>query len=111
MPAAETPEPASHSFDGGLLFRCMEMLRIDGSGLAKADPLLVRELQDWCSLCPSTVDCIGELAHEFDDARWDEWREYCPNSSTLITISAIQNCARAAQHLKMPRSTAASGLG
>jgi hypothetical protein len=51
------------------------------------------------------------LAHGFDDARWERWREYCPNSSTLMTIGAVQNCSRAAQHIKMPHAVAARDVG
>jgi hypothetical protein len=104
-------EPARYFFDGSLLFRCMDMLQIDRDELAKDDPLLFRELQGLCALCPSKEECVRELAQGFDDARWDKWRAYCPNSSTLTTIGAVQNCALAAQHLKMPRSTTRSDLG
>jgi hypothetical protein len=107
QPAAgsETPEPPGRSFDAVPLFRCMDMLQIDRIELATDDPLLFREFQGLCSLCPSKTECVGDLAHEFDDARWEKWREYCPNSAKLIMLGAVQNCARAAQHLKMPRST------
>jgi hypothetical protein len=107
--ACEVPERAGYFFNGGLLFRCMDMLAIDRNELAKDDPLLFRELQGRCALCLSREECVRELAHEFDDARWDKWREYCPNSPMLTTIAAVQNCALAAQHLEMPRSTASSG--
>jgi hypothetical protein len=111
MPAASaTPAPARHLFDSSLLFRCMDMLQIDRDELAKDDPLLFRELQGRCALCPCKELCVRELAHEFDDTRWDKWRAYCPNSSTLTTIGAVQNCALAAQHLKMPRSAAPPDL-
>jgi len=89
----------------------MDMLQIDRNELAKDDPLLFRELQGLCALCRNKEECVRELAHEFDDARWDRWREYCPNSSTLTTIGAVQNCALAAEHLKMPRSTNLPDLG
>jgi hypothetical protein len=102
---AEVPQPAYNVFNGGLLLRCMDMLQIDRNELAKDDPLLFRELQGRCALCRDRETCERELAHEFDDADWTEWRAYCPNSATLTTIGAVQNCARAAQHLRMPRPT------
>jgi hypothetical protein len=107
LPAAgsETRGPLGYSFDTSLLFRCMDMLQIDRKELAKDDPLLFREFQGLCALCPSKKECVSDLAHEFDDARWEKWREYCPNSAKLIMLGAVQNCALAAQHLKMPRST------
>jgi hypothetical protein len=59
-----------------------------------------------CALCCSKDKCVEDLASEFDDAQWDRWWAYCPNSATLVQIGAVQNCGRAAQHLKMPRSAA-----
>jgi hypothetical protein len=103
--AGEMPPPAYNVFNGGLLLRCMDMLQIDRNELAKDDPLLFRELQGRCALCRDRETCERELAHEFDDADWDEWRAYCPSSATLTTIGAVQNCARVAQHLRMRRPT------
>ena len=94
-------------FNIGLLFRCMDMLAIDRSALAQDDPLLFRELQGRCAACRGRATCARELAHELDDAGWDAWRAYCPNSSTLLAIGAVQNCARAAQQIRMPRASAA----
>jgi hypothetical protein len=112
-PAApsEMPAVAVHVLNGGLLFRCMELLQIDRTELANEDPLLFHELQGRCALCRDRPECMRALAHGFDDARWDRWREYCPNSSTLTTIGAVQNCARAAQHIKMPRAIVAADRG
>ena|ERR1700686_572639 len=101
---SETPEFPGYSFDADLLFRCMDMFQIDRNELAKDDPLLFREFQGLCALCPSKKECLRDLTHEFDDARWEKWRAYCPNSAKLIMLGALQNCAHAAQHLKMPRS-------
>jgi hypothetical protein len=102
--ACETPAPGYNILNGGLLFSCMDMLAIDRNELAQDDPLLFRELQGRCAACRSRATCARQLAHEFDDAGWDAWRVYCPNSSTLTAIGAVQNCARAAQHLRMPRA-------
>jgi hypothetical protein len=113
MPPAidELAPPAACLYDGSLLFRCMDMLQIDRDELAKNDPLLFRELQGRCALCRDKAQCMHAQAHTFEDADWDRWREYCPNSSTLTTIGAVQNCAQAALYLKMPRSDAASEIG
>jgi hypothetical protein len=89
----------------------MDMLQIDRDALAKDEPLLFRELQGRCGLCHDRERCERELTHGLDDTGWDEWRAYCPNSATLTTIGAVQNCARAAQHLKMTRSIARSDRG
>jgi hypothetical protein len=109
--AAEIPGVTVHVLNGGLLFRCMDMLQIDRAELANEDPLLFHELQGRCALCRDRAECMRALAHGFDDARWERWREYCPNSSTLMTIGAVQNCSRAAQHIKMPHAVAARDVG
>src|SRR6266567_2914294 len=108
--ASETPEPPSCFFDASLLFRCMDRLQIDWDQLANDDPLLFRELQGRCALCRSKEECVGTLAQGFDDPRWDRWRQYCPISTMLTVLGAVQNCGRAAQHLKMPRSIGLSDL-
>jgi hypothetical protein len=92
-------------FNGGLLLRCMDLLAIDRSELAQEDPLLFRELQGHCATCCSRPTCARELAQALDDEGWDAWRAYCPNSSTLLAIGALQNCARAAQQIRMPRAS------
>ena len=97
------------SFSTSLLFRCMDMLQVDQSELASDDPLLFRELQGVCALCRSKDECAQDLAHQFDDARWDRWWVYCPNSAMLAMIGAVQNCGRAAQYLK-PLPTTLSHL-
>jgi hypothetical protein len=102
----EMPTPAYNIINGGLLFRSMDMLAIDRSELAQDDPLLFRELQGRCAACRSRAICAREQALGLDDAGWDAWRGYCPNSSTLLAIGAVQNCARAAQQIRMPRASA-----
>jgi len=99
------PDPPQRFFDVSLLFRRMKMLQIGRKQLADDDPLLFRELQGLCTLCRSKEQCAVDCTHEFDDTRWDKWREYCPNATTLTTLGAVQNCALAAQHLKIPRAT------
>src|ERR1019366_6871223 len=91
-PAMDEPAPpAARLYDGSLLYRCMDMLQIDRDELAKDDPLLFHELRGRCALCRDKEECVHAQAREFDDASWDRWREYCPNSSTLRTIGALQN--------------------
>lgn len=89
-------------FDAGLLFSRMERLQIDEDELAQDDPLLFRELQGRCTLCPSQDQCSRELASDFADIGWEN---YCLNAGMLNTLGALQNCSRAAQHLRWPRST------
>lgn len=93
-------EAPRHFFDASLLFQCMDRLQIDQAELANGDPLLFRELQGMCALCRAKEQCARDLAHQLEDAGWDRWWAYCPNSAMLTMIAALQNCGRAAQHLK-----------
>ena len=97
--AADLPR---YAYDASLLFRHMAALQIDRDELASDDPLLFRELQALCTLCRSKERCV---AQECDEPRDREWREYCLNATTLNALGAVQNCARAAQYLRTPRST------
>lgn len=75
--------------DAALLFWCMDILEIDQDKLSKDDPLLFRELQGYCTLCRNKDRCSRDIAHHFA-GRWSEWHAYCPNSATLVSISAAQ---------------------
>jgi hypothetical protein len=89
-------------YDASLLFSRMERLQIDRDELAQHDPLLFRELQGRCTLCPSQGQCARDLATGVEDIGWEK---YCPNAGLLNALGALQNCGWAAQHLKWPRST------
>ena len=97
--------PARYSYDASLLFRRMAALQVDRNELASNDPLLFRELQARCTLCRSKERCVLDLAQECGEPGNREWREYCLNATTLNALGAVQNCARAAQYLRTPRST------
>ena len=60
-------------YDASLLFRCMDMLQIDCGKLRQDDPLLFRELQGVCSLCPRKQNCSQDLASGFSAVHWDKW--------------------------------------
>jgi len=101
----EAPDLARYSYDASLLFRRMAALQVDRDELSSDDPLLFRELQGLCTLCRSKERCVLDLAQESDKSGPAGWREYCPNAATLNALGAVQNCSRAAQYLKTPRST------
>ena len=101
----QAPDLARHSYDAGLLFRRMAALQIDRDELASDDSLLFRELQGLCTLCRSKERCVLDLAQARDQPGNPGWREYCPNAATLNVLGAVQNCSRAARHLKTPYST------
>jgi hypothetical protein len=103
--SGEAPDLPRYSYDASLLFRRMAALQVDRDRLVSDDPLLFRELQALCTLCRSKERCVLDLAQEGDERANREWREYCLNATTLNALGAVQNCARAAQYLRRPRST------
>jgi hypothetical protein len=94
-----------HSYDASLLFRRMALLQIDRDELARDEPLLIRELQGFCTLCTPKQQCVRDLEWESQTGEPQEWREYCPNAATLNALGALQNCPRAAQYMKMPHAS------
>jgi hypothetical protein len=100
---ANAPKPRRHPNDAGLLFCCMDVLQIDDDKLARDEPLLYRELQGVCSLCPNKRECALDLSGGFDAMRLDEWWLYCPNSAILTTIGALQKCGRAANRAQLAK--------
>jgi hypothetical protein len=114
-PSGKTPKQRRGAHDAGLLFCCMDVLQIDHNKLAQDEPLLHRELQGVCTLCPNKRDCAFDLTGGFDGMRWDEWWLYCPNSAMLTTIGALQKCrhpphynsANAFSRLQLPKECSA----
>jgi hypothetical protein len=96
--ASPSPKPHHNPHDASLLFSCMDVLQIDHGKLARDEPLLYRELQGVCTLCPNNRDCSFDLLGGFSGMRWDEWWLYCPNSAMLTTIGALQKCAHPPQY-------------
>jgi hypothetical protein len=89
--SSKVPEFAGQApYDVGSLFRRMAMLRIDRNELARDDPLLFRELQGICTLCRNKERCGRDLAHQFTDPWWFDWRDYCPNAATLGLLRTFQ---------------------
>jgi hypothetical protein len=90
MPAPQWPAGlGSHpEYDASLLFWRMAMLHIDRAWLAADDPLLFRELQGFCTLCPSKPRCIRDLASDLGATAMD----YCPNVGTLNLLEALACC-------------------
>jgi len=84
--------PGAHpEYDASLLFWRMAKLHIDQDRLATDDPLLFRELQGRCTLCPSKQLCIRELGSDL----FGTWTEYCANGATLNLLEALECCSSA----------------
>ena len=111
MPAGfEAPAPPRYCFDATLLFRCMEILRIDRRRLADDDPLLFRELQAVCALCRSKAQCLQDLAEKSLDPGCDDWGCYCPNAAMLASIGAAQTAGRGVGRVEAARLSGLSRL-
>jgi hypothetical protein len=70
------------------------------SKLARDKPLLYRELEGICTLCPKKRVCALDLTGGFEGMRWDEWWLYSPNSAMLTTIGALQKCGQSPRYVR-----------
>jgi hypothetical protein len=92
---------AAQSADGGgtgnempsLLMRRMMGLDLDPNDLGREEPALVREFQVRCSACVDQERCASALLNDLADPAWQEWRDYCPNSTALVMLSTIRGCS------------------
>ena len=80
---AGDPVPRN-AYDASLLFQRMKFYQIDRAYLADIDPLLFRELQAVCVLCPSKVQCVAD---NLNDSTSEASRAYCPNARLLTALS------------------------
>jgi hypothetical protein len=72
-----------------LLLRRMAALHLDPVELACMENVMFRDLQRLCVMCKSKGRCVRDLDNRTDPA-WEEWRDYCPNASTLSMLSAVE---------------------
>jgi hypothetical protein len=75
-----------------LLVRRMELLDLKPNELARADPVLFQELRATCLLCEQPDACAHALRDGSADPAWQEWRNYCPNSTRLSMLATLQHC-------------------
>jgi len=82
-----------------LLERRMMALDLDPYELGLSEAALARLLQRRCGLCGSRDRCIHDLEQEPADP---VWREYCPNATTLTTLSTLQRRSSVAPKFQFP---------
>jgi hypothetical protein len=68
-----------------LLSQRMAVLHLDADEVARSQPAVSNDLKKLCSLCVSKGWCAHDLAK---GAINPDWREYCPNTTTLLALSA-----------------------
>ena len=76
----------SEWWDHSLLLERMNFLHIDTDELVRTDPIMFRRLALECWRCTSKKECRQELA---EGSASEAWKDYCPNASTLSTISTL----------------------
>jgi hypothetical protein len=95
IPVAQLRWVSSYSPDPiSLLERRMEALSLNPDEVAHIEPLTVRKLQHCCVKCEKRGQCALDLADEFADPGWQNWRDYCPNAATLSMLSTFQSCSK-----------------
>jgi hypothetical protein len=76
-----------------LLWRRMRALHLDPNYLARTlarTPTRVLGVRTGlCARCEARGKCMHDLDHEFGDPNWGEWRNYCPNATTLSIMSML----------------------
>jgi hypothetical protein len=63
--------------------KMMAALGFDAKAIARAQPLVIRDLQRVCALCEQKKQCNRDLAAGTAAQRY---REYCPNTTTLASL-------------------------
>lgn len=76
--------------DAALFPRRMRLLHIDPDEFACAEPVICRQLAIRCERCESATQCAQDLSDDSTDPFGEDWRGYCPNASTLSTISTLR---------------------
>ena len=63
--------------------KMLEQLGIDEERLGRVNPLLLRDLERVCAMCPDKAKCHRDLAA---GTAAEHYHEYCLNASTLETL-------------------------
>src|SRR5712691_11433588 len=93
MRVSELRVVVSHGRDGAdLLRRRMAGLDLDPDELARSEPATLRDLQKICAMCRSRGRCARDFTRESDPA-WQNWRDYCPNATTIDMLSTLKGCS------------------
>ena len=66
-----------------LLKRMLIALDVDPNAIAKADPLVMRDLQRLCVTCANKARCAHELA---SGSAAGHFHEFCPNAHTIDAL-------------------------
>lgn len=68
----------------GLLEKRLAALNLDPEEIRALSPMILRDLERTCSMCPERKQCKDDMAVS---ALEPGWESYCPNSGTLRTLA------------------------
>jgi hypothetical protein len=75
-----------------LLLKRMAALDLDKNEVLKLEPHVFRDLQRVCTMCERQGRCKHDIARDPSDPAW---KNYCPNSETLMDLDALPWASRA----------------
>lgn len=75
-----------------LLKRRMRALHLDPDDLVRAPARMAGVKTGLCARCEARGKCLRALDDEFADPGWGDWRNYCPNATTLSLLSTLHEC-------------------
>lgn len=82
-----------------LLKRRMRALHLDPDDLVRAPARVAGVKTGLCARCEARGKCLRALDDEFVDPGWGDWRNYCPNATTLSLLSTLHECEEEQSHL------------
>ena len=94
----ETAAPSLVEDSSDLLRRRMKALDLDPDDVDRPVAQLSGIKTGLCERCAARGKCIRGLDDEFTDPGWGDWRNYCPNATTLTILSTLGNCVDEKQH-------------
>lgn len=90
-----TADAAADSSD--LLRRRMAALNLDPADVDRLAAPLMGIKTGLCARCEARGQCLRDLGDEFGDPGWGDWRNYCPNATTLTMMSTLRSCVEEEQ--------------
>lgn len=98
--------PVEDSSD--LLKRRMKALHLDPDDVDGPAAQLAGIETGLCAHCAARGKCMRDLDDEFADPGWGDWRNYCPNATTLTILSTLGNCVESKHQEEQNQSGAAA---
>lgn len=72
-----------------LLKRRMHALHLDPDDLARDPAGMAGIKPGLCARCAARGKCMRDLDDEFADPAWGDWRNYCPNATSLSFLRTL----------------------